>query len=379
MIEPEAVGPTGTDGEGAGVEADAVPVAESAATGPAGADVAGPENGRLDLPASVGNIQREALVSAALALVDDGATARELAGRFGDAAATIDAELCRSLLDELSALGLVRVAHASREPRFVVTSLGAHAVDTGVADSGLDEQLRELEWLRTDLISTVSHELRTPLTAIRTCVGLLLDPATEPDEAEQRILLSTIERNADRMQRLVADVLDLARYRAGHVQLQLRRFDARSLAREAVTTIRPLAEARGQTIRLVVSDEPVPVFGDHRRLEQAVLNLLSNAQKFSPPGAEIRVEVADGDGEVSWSVRDEGPGIPVEDQARLFERFFVGRSDRGGPTGGTGLGLPTALAIAQAHGGRIEVTSAPAAGSLFVLRIPAEGLEPEEL
>lgn len=319
-----------------------------------------------------------AVFSAALALVGDGVSARVLTRRLREAVGAFGIADAEALLDEFVSLGLVRVVAGHSSRRFILTSLGQQSVQATAGHADLADRLRELERLRTDLLSTVSHELRTPLTAIRTCVGLLLDPAAQPDEAEQRLLLETIERNADRMQRLVADILDLARYRAGHVQLQLRRFDARALAREVATTIRPLADAHGQGLHLSLPDEAVSVYGDHRRLEQALLNLLSNAQKFSPDGAVIDLHVGDGDGEVSWTVTDRGPGIPEEDQARLFERFFVGRSDGSRATGGVGLGLPTALAIAQAHRGGIDVVSAPGHGSRFTLRIPREGLEQEE-
>jgi signal transduction histidine kinase len=113
------------------------------------------------------------------------------------------------------------------------------------------------------------------------------------------------------------------------------------------------------------------VVGDRRRLEQALLNLAANAQKFSPTGVDILIGV-DADAEwVRWRVVDKGPGISAEEQERLFERFFVGSSDRSGAGGGTGIGLPTALAIAQAHGGGIEVESELGAGSRFELVVPS--------
>ena len=122
-------------------------------------------------------------------------------------------------------------------------------------------------------------------------------------------------------------------------------------------------------------DGPIWVYGDRRRLEQALLNLLSNAHKFSPPGATIGLSVAVEGDDVIWGVEDRGPGVAPEDRARLFERFFTSASDSGGA--GTGLGLPIALAIAEAHGGTIEVETEPGRGSRFALRVPAHG--PAEL
>ncbi|HEY6058556.1 MAG TPA: ATP-binding protein [Candidatus Limnocylindrales bacterium] len=319
------------------------------------------------------------LAGASLSLMGDGATAAELAERLTSAFGNVTPERAGALLDDLAGRGLVRVMRAGRSPRYGITSLGIQSMGLSVAnEEALADRLRELERLRTDLLATVSHELRTPLTAIRTSIGLLLDPATEPDEAELMQLLKTIERNADRMQRLVSDILDLARYRAGHVQLQLRRFEAQALAREVSGSISPLVAAHGQVLRLDLPGPPLWVYGDHRRLEQALLNLVSNAQKFSPDGAAITLAVRSWDDHVTWTVSDVGPGISDEDQARLFERFFVGRDDRSGHRAGVGLGLPTALAIAQAHGGRIDVQSTLGSGSDFALVVPAAGPEDED-
>jgi signal transduction histidine kinase len=119
----------------------------------------------------------------------------------------------------------------------------------------------------------------------------------------------------------------------------------------------------------------VSIFGDFQRLEQALVNLLSNAGKYSPAGTRIRVTVSAADDEVTWSVADEGRGIEPDDQARLFERFFVASRDRTESVTGIGLGLPIALLIAQSHGGRIDVESTPARGSTFRLVVPAAGPE----
>jgi signal transduction histidine kinase len=180
------------------------------------------------------------------------------------------------------------------------------------------------------------------------------------------------------MQRLVGDILELSRFRSGSVSLQLRRFSAASLADSVIGTISPVVIGHGQRVeRVIASAADHRVFGDHRRLEQALLNLVSNAQRFAPDGGTITIRVEEHGLTTSWSVTDEGPGIPEADQARLFERFFVGRTDRSGIRDGIGLGLPTALAIAQAHGGGIEVRSAVGEGSTFTLVVPTAGPEDE--
>jgi len=314
------------------------------------------------------------LLAAALSLVPPSATARELDARFAGAGADLRPGTAESLLEELTSLGLVRVARREgQDTRHVVTTLGRQYADPSL-DGAAKSRLVDLEALRTDLLSTISHELRTPLTAIRTSAGLLLDPASRPTEAQRRQLLDAIARNGERMQRLVGDILELSRFRSGSVSLQLRRFRAVALAEGTLGLVAPLATPRGQRLELAADVGPDhAVYGDHRRLEQALLNLVSNAQTFAPDGGTVKVRVSERGEDTAWAVTDAGPGIPPEDQERLFERFFVGRNDRSAPREGVGLGLPTALAIAQAHDGTIEVDSAPGRGSTFTLVVPTHG------
>ena len=283
-------------------------------------------------PLSQASASPSPLAGAALALIADGATPADLAERFAEAGATVEAIEVSVLLGELAGLGLVRIARHNGDLRFhVLTSLGRQVLGGSLGtDAGVVEHLAELERLRTDLLSTIAHELRTPLTAIRTCVGVLRDPATSPSPAEIDTLLDTIERNADRMQRVVGDILEIARFRTGQIFLQLRPFDASALAREAVASLTPLAAKRGQAIELDVPGAPVQVFGDHRRLEQALVNLISNAVKYGPEGGTIAVRVRQVARSVAWTVADQGPGIPFDEQPHLFERFFVGQNDRSG-------------------------------------------------
>ena len=316
------------------------------------------------------SISADLLGMAVLAALDEtGSRAADVASRASTDGVTLTVEGAQALLGRLAELGLVRPSTITAdETRYVPTSLGQRVAGADLARPEGLVGLSELERLRTDLLATIVHELRTPLTSLRTCVGLLLDPALDPSPEERQRLLSTIARASDRMQRLLGDVLDLARYRSGRVALRRRRLDARRLARSVAGAIGPLAAAAEQTINLVLPSQPVILSVDERRAEQALLNLLSNAQKFSPTGGEITLEVTEDEHEVRWTVTDAGPGIAPDDQRRLFERFFVG--EEGMERAGTGLGLPTALAIAQAHGGRIEVDSAPGRGSTFQLVLP---------
>ena len=318
------------------------------------------------------------MAAAALEFVGPGATVADLERRFSAEGADLRSGTGTALLAELESLGLIRVARGAPAPEYVLTSLGQRLVDR---ESWTDAAvpLKDLERMRTDFLSVIAHELRTPITVMRTLSGLLLDPSSEPTDEQRRTMLETIERNAERMQDLIGEVLDLARYRSGTISLQLRQFDASELAASSVATIRPLAEQRHQTVALRVPRGRGPrVYGDRPRLDRALLNLVANAQRFAPDEGHVEVRLQrTRDGLVRWSVTDDGPGISTEDQAHLFERFFVGRRGSKEAQEGVGLGLPRALAIAQAHGGTIEVRSRLGHGSTFSLVVPAAG-PPEE-
>jgi signal transduction histidine kinase len=316
------------------------------------------------------------LVLASLPLVHDIEMQREmvmwLASSEGDADL---AELPDSVVAHLSKLGLVRGMSAKTEHDHVVTTLGRHYLESVTKGEDLSERLEEVERLRTEFLSTVAHELRTPLTAVRTSVGLLMDPTIHADPETHQTLLENISNSADRMQHLVNDLLDLARFRSGHIHLQVQSVDGRELARAGADAVKILAREKRQRIDLTLPKRAVRVMGDRFRLEQALINLLSNASKFSPEDSTIGLTLRSVGANVEWCVSDEGPGIEAEDMDRLFERFFTRRRDTLASSSGAGLGLPIALAVAQAHGGTIVVESQPERGSTFALRVPKKHTE----
>jgi signal transduction histidine kinase len=314
----------------------------------------------------------------ALGLLDAPSSAVDIAHRFAAEGATVTLDRAAELLAELAGLGLARIAVSSRSwPRYVRSPIGDQLVASGISTDGrMAVGLADLEQLRTNLFSTVAHELRTPLTAIRTAAGLLLDPGTRAGDGQRRALLETVERNAEQLQVLADTALELARFHAGEVRLQLRRFDARDLGREVDVAMRPLLDAKRQRLAVDAPSEPIWVFADHRRIVRALLNLVSNAHKFSAAGSDILLRISGTHDEVAWEVTDEGPGIPQAEQPHLFERFFVSATDRS--PGGTGLGLPIVLASAQAHGGRVEVKSEVGRGSVFRLVLPVAGPPTED-
>jgi signal transduction histidine kinase len=312
-----------------------------------------------------------ALLACVMAAVGASATPAELRDRLAAMGLSLDAGKELALMRQLAELGMLRVASVVGEvPKYVPTVIGDRWPQSLGGDGRLEAELADLERIRTQLIGAVAHELRTPLTAIRTSVGLLQDQSIRPTSAEADRLLANIAASAERMQRLVADVLDLARFRAGAVRLQLQQFDAAALARDVMLGMEPLFAAKRQEVQIVAPEEVV-VFADRRRIEQVLVNLLSNANKFARPGTEVRLVVEEHDSEIAWSVVDQGPGIPPEDQIHLFEHFYVNEQRFPDQTG-TGLGLPISLAIAQAHEGTVDVVSGPS-GTTLRLRIPIRG------
>jgi PAS domain S-box-containing protein len=229
---------------------------------------------------------------------------------------------------------------------------------------------RALEREKDEFLSAVSHDLRTPLAAIKASIGVLLAHTPADFPAPLHRLLVNIDQAADRMATLVGDLLDLARLQAGRLQLELELTDLRLVAERAAAAIEPLAQQRGQQVRVEVPPTPVLAHADAARLERALLNLLTNAHQYGRPGGRIELQLALHDGHARLAVRDDGPGIPRELQERIFERFYRPDTEQTRRSRGAGLGLPIARAFAELHGGRLWVESEPGVGSTFVLLIP---------
>ena len=221
-----------------------------------------------------------------------------------------------------------------------------------------------------DFLSLVSHELRGPLATVIGAAQTL--QARWPDlTAEQRdSLLELVVGEATRLNSLVDDVLDTSRVEAGTFSYRFEKIDIAGLVAAAVEAA-TFAQQEVPVVAAVTGTLP-PVRGDEARLRQVLRNLIDNAVKYSPESGEVEVEVFAADGRVTVSVRDAGPGVPPDHQARIFEKF--GRVDiPGSSKPGTGLGLFIARSIAEAHDGTLEVSSLPPEGATFVLTLPAGG------
>jgi PAS domain S-box-containing protein len=229
---------------------------------------------------------------------------------------------------------------------------------------------RELERYKNEFFAGASHDLRTPLATIKASIGVVLahEPAGTP--APLHRLLNNIDLAADELTRLVADVLELTRLRAGQVELHLRGQDLRNLARRSAEAIEPLVEERGQRLEVSLPDTPVLAEVDGDRLGRVLTNLLGNAHKYGRDGGAIRLGLEQHHDEIAFTVSDDGPGIAAADQEHIFERFFRSGAAVTHRRQGSGLGLAIARALVELHGGRIWVESQSGQGSTFTVVLP---------
>jgi PAS domain S-box-containing protein len=282
----------------------------------------------------------------------------------------------------LAADGQRRTVAVAVTPR--TDDRGVHAgwnfVGTDMTEARANEKLKD------QFVSLISHELRTPLSSILGYLELVLDDDDDTLSTEQRKYLTTVERNAQRLQRLVGDLLFTAQVEAGRFTLQPEDVDLTAVVRAAEETIRVTADAAGIVVDLDVPAEGVVVRGDAVRLGQACDNLVSNAVKFTPSGGRVTLALRTAwqtpDGEVSTvevsgaapvaqiSVSDTGMGIPTGEQGKLFTRFFRASTAQRNAVPGVGLGLTITKAITTAHGGTLDVVSAEGQGTTFTLTLP---------
>jgi signal transduction histidine kinase len=231
-------------------------------------------------------------------------------------------------------------------------------------------RLRRFEELRDDLVSTVAHQFRTPLTSLRMAIHLCLEGVAGPLSTKQQDLLYAGREECERLQGIVDELLDLARLQSGAIALDLEDVPPEALLEEAAKAHR--AEALAKKLALVV--EPVldatRVRADPQRLRLVFQNLLENALQHTPEGGRVSLRAREDSGSVRFEVADNGPGIPEDQQARIFDKFYRGP---GGGGGGAGLGLSIARDVVRAHGGEIGVESARGRGSTFWFTLPRAG------
>lgn len=289
---------------------------------------------------------------------------RQIAGAVGTASARVIVE---SVAQEepLSIDDVFEILDEASQIRGYARALEETSAELRAAN----EQLKSLDHLKDDFMSSVTHELRTPLTSIRALSELMLD---NPDiDGEQRQeFLRIIVSESERLTRLVNQVLDLAKIEAGAAEWHGADVDMRALVADAVRATAEFFHARGATVSLDLPDSVPPIRADPDRLTQVMLNLLSNAAKFVP-GENGRVDVAlrAGPDDITVRVRDNGPGVPPAEQASVFEKFRQGGDALTRPPG-TGLGLPISRQIVDHLGGTMWLESEPGRGACFAFRLP---------
>lgn len=220
---------------------------------------------------------------------------------------------------------------------------------------------------REQMLAVVSHDLRAPLNSIRLGASVLSRALPQGDMAKARDAVETILRTLHRMNRLIEDLCDVTRIEAGHLTLRRSREAVAPLIAAAIDVVQPAAEAVPVRVTVDALDGLPEVDADGDRVVQVLMNLLGNAINFTPTGGTITISAEASGDFVRLAVRDTGPGIPDSDRPHLFDRFWQGR---GADRRGLGLGLFICKALAEAHGGSIQVDSPPGAGSTFSFTLP---------
>ena len=264
-------------------------------------------------------------------------------------------------LDAVSVAAGPRIFRAQATPA-VVAGAGAVLVLHDISD------LRRVDRVRRDFVANVSHELRTPLTAVRGYVEALMDEPIEP--AQRMKFLEVIDRHTGRMERLVRDLLQLARLDAQQETADLHPIDVAGLFRSASADIAERIERQRIHVTINVDPDAASVAADPTKMHDALRNLIENAVNYSSEGGNVELAAkVDGD-RLLLTVSDEGPGVPEADLGRVFERFYRVDKSRTRDPGGTGLGLSIVRHLVELHGGRVRAANRPGAGAMFTISLP---------
>ncbi|HEU0034323.1 MAG TPA: ATP-binding protein, partial [Kofleriaceae bacterium] len=228
--------------------------------------------------------------------------------------------------------------------------------------------VRRLETVRRDFVANVSHELRTPVAVIRANAETLLAGANADPVMGPR-LIEGLHRNAERLARILADLLDLSRLDAGQYRLELMPVVVRAVTEQTLTVVEPQADKRGVTVDVAIPDDAV-VKADPKALDQILVNLIDNAVKYTREGGHVWVSARPDADHVRIEVRDDGPGIAPKHRERIFERFYRADPSRSREAGGTGLGLSIVKHLVESMHGELGVDANHPTGSVFWLRLP---------
>jgi two-component system, OmpR family, phosphate regulon sensor histidine kinase PhoR len=247
-----------------------------------------------------------------------------------------------------------------------VTSVGSPGAVVVLHDI---TDLRRADQIRRDFVANVSHELRTPLTAIRGYVEALSED--DLGSADRQRFLEIVTRQTLRMERLVKDLLRLARLDAGQETLEVGPCDVRGLAQNVIADLATMLDEHAQRVEVDVAADAATIKGDAAKLHDVLRNLVANSATYAPERTTIGVEASRAGPRVTITVSDEGPGIPPEDLSRVFERFYRVDKSRARDPGGTGLGLSIVKHLVELHGGEVRAENRPEGGARFTITLPA--------
>lgn len=279
--------------------------------------------------------------------------------------------ICVPLLDNGRVLGTM-TATSPRVAAFLPAQLELLMVFADQATLALVQAYRaeEVDRLKTAFLSTVSHELRTPLNSIRGFVEIILSGRTGPLSPLQQDFLESVQESTKQLHRLVEDIMQLSLAEAGKLRLECYATDIGELLARVARQLQPQAETAGVTLRMTPSP-PLSIECDPARIEQVLANLIGNAIKFTPAGGRVEVAVTDEDGGACIAVTDTGPGIPLDERPRVFDRLYQVEHGLNRQFGGVGLGLTIVKHLVEGHGGQVRLTSEIGVGSTFAVWLPA--------
>jgi two-component system, OmpR family, phosphate regulon sensor histidine kinase PhoR len=233
--------------------------------------------------------------------------------------------------------------------------------------------VRRLETVRRDFVANVSHELRTPVAVIRANAETLLAGAKDDPQIAGK-LIDGLHRNAERLARILADLLDLSRLDAGQYRLELAPCAVRAVTEQSLTAVEPQAKQRGVAVEINIADG-LSAMADAKALDQIMVNLLDNAVKYTTPNGHVWATACELPDAIRIEVRDDGPGISDKHRERVFERFYRADPSRSREAGGTGLGLSIVKHLVESMGGEVGVNPNEPQGSTFWLRLPKAGVK----
>ena len=233
-------------------------------------------------------------------------------------------------------------------------------------------KLKKLDELKSSFLNVASHELRTPVTPIKGYLQMLLNEKIGSITEEQKKILKIIQRNTNRLDHLIQDILDISRLESGTMRFIPEKTDVKTMVEETVETMQSSADVKNIKINLELKDDIPTLTIDKERIKQVIINLLNNAIKFSPDNSSINVKARRETDDILFEVQDFGRGIPEDKQIKIFETFYQVDSKGDIKFGGVGLGLSISKGIIQAHSGDIWVESTLGKGSIFWFTLPLE-------